>query len=483
MLSALLLSVMLAVTAMAQATDGKMPVTTSSDEARALYLQARDLQEKFRFVESKPLLERAIALDPNFAVAYRDLAFAQTNQPDYQKLMDKAVALGDRVSECEKYAILAPDAAGKANIAKQREYLGTLAAKCPNDERVHTNFGVYYFGRQFYDSAAAEFQRAVDIEPKFSPAWNMLGYSKKLLGDLPGAEQVYLKYIEVIPGEANPYDSYAELLLKMGRFEESVTRYKQALSVDTTFVLSRFGMAAPLVYLGRYDEARREMQELLERAANDGQRATAHFGTAMTYADEGKLDDCIAALRENATLSEAVNDVAALSGNAATIGFIRLEQGRFDDAATEYNRAWTLVKDSDLAPTIKSFADRNLIYCQARIASAKGEHAQAEALADEFMASAKGEGGLDDVKLAHELCGIVALAAGQNEKAITELLQANVQTGYNKYRLALAYHAKGDMQKAVEYISAAAHINNLLALNDVLKRQAALQLEKEWAGK
>ena len=35
------------------------------------------------------------------------------------------------------------------------------------------------------------------------------------------AEKAFQKYIELIPKDPNPYDSYAELLLKMGRFDDS----------------------------------------------------------------------------------------------------------------------------------------------------------------------------------------------------------------------------------------------------------------------
>jgi tetratricopeptide (TPR) repeat protein len=482
-LFALLIGAVLCSAALAQTAGGKMPITTSSEAARTLYLQARDLRDRVRFLEALPLLERAVALDSNFALAYRDLAEAQTNFVDYQKLLNKAAALVDRVSECEKYSILASDAAGKLNVAKQHEYLGRLVEKCPQDERAHFQLGSYFFFHQIYDSAAAELQRAVDIEPNYSFAWNLLGYAKKNMGDLAGAEKVYLKYIELLPREGNPYDSYAELLLKMGRYDEAVTRYRQALTVDSTFVTSLFSMAAPLVYLGRYDDARRELQDMLKRATNDGTRQTAYYGLAVTAADEGKLDDAIAAVQQSEALSAKVNDVNAVSQNAATIGFLRLEQQRWDDAGMEYERAWTLVKNADLAPAIKAFTERNLLYCQARMASGKGEHAQATAFADSFMTKAKIAGSVDDVRLAHELCGIIALNAKHFDRAVTDLQQANPESGYNNYRLALAYNGLGDKAKALAHIKVAAHINTVLALNDVLQRKAALRLEKEWSGK
>src|SRR4029453_14155469 len=53
------------------AADGdKIPITTSSPEARKLYLDGRDLLEKLRATDARRLFEQAVAKDPNFALAY-----------------------------------------------------------------------------------------------------------------------------------------------------------------------------------------------------------------------------------------------------------------------------------------------------------------------------------------------------------------------------------------------------------------------------
>jgi cell division protein FtsI/penicillin-binding protein 2 len=42
------------------------------------------------------------------------------------------------------------------------------------------------------------------------------------------------------------------------------------------FNLSRFGAAAPLVYLGRHDDARKELEEMIAKAHDDGERQQAY---------------------------------------------------------------------------------------------------------------------------------------------------------------------------------------------------------------
>ena len=64
----------------------------------------------------------------------------------------------------------------------------------------------------------AHYKKQTEIAPNFSPTYNILGYAYRQQGDFNGAEQAFKKYVDLIPNDPNPYDSYAELLLKMGRF-------------------------------------------------------------------------------------------------------------------------------------------------------------------------------------------------------------------------------------------------------------------------
>ncbi|MDQ3224723.1 MAG: tetratricopeptide repeat protein [Gemmatimonadota bacterium] len=67
-----------------------------------------------------------------------------------------------------------------------------------------------------------EYRKSVELAPDFAPAYNLLGYALRATADYAEAEKAFKKYIELIPEDPNPYDSYAELLMKMGRFDESI---------------------------------------------------------------------------------------------------------------------------------------------------------------------------------------------------------------------------------------------------------------------
>ena len=58
------------------ADEGKIPITTSSDEARKEFLKGREIAEKLLVTSSIQYFDKAIALDSNFASAYLNRALS-----------------------------------------------------------------------------------------------------------------------------------------------------------------------------------------------------------------------------------------------------------------------------------------------------------------------------------------------------------------------------------------------------------------------
>src|SRR5437867_1718989 len=136
---------------------GKIAVTTSSEEARKEYLAGRDLQEKLRITDSIQHFDKAISLDPNFALAELNRAGVSPTAKEFFEHLKQAVALGDKVSDGERMLIQATEAGANANPTKQKEILERLVATYPNDERAHFNLGGYYFGQQDFKQAISHY--------------------------------------------------------------------------------------------------------------------------------------------------------------------------------------------------------------------------------------------------------------------------------------------------------------------------------------
>ena len=461
------------------AKDGKMPITTSSKAALKYYLQGRDLTDKLQNQESIQFFEQAVAADGNFALGYLNLSFVVPSAKEFFENFDKAVALSDKVSEGERLWILGVQAAVNGFPLKQREFYKKLIEAYPNDERAHNLLGVNYFGQQEWEQAIAECNKAIKIAPDFSQPYNQLGYAYRFLAKYEDAEKAFKTYIALIPDDPNPYDSYAELLMKVGKYDESIEQYKKALSLNPNFVASHFGIATNLNFKGKHEDARKQLHELYEIARNDGERRAVNFTMAVSYIDEGNMEKALEEINKQYASNKKINDAAAMSGSLVFIGNIHFETGRFDEALANYEAALKTVVESDLSEEVKDNNRRGNLFNVARVMFKKGDIAGAKAKAKEFHEQVKATNNPNQIRLAHQLAGMIALKEQEYNQAIEELQQASQQNPYNLFRMALAYKGNGDTEKAQEFFARAAKFNALNNPNQAYIRTKAQKMLKK----
>jgi tetratricopeptide (TPR) repeat protein len=409
-------------------------------------------------------------------MGYLLLSFAQPSNKGFFENLDKAVALVDNASDGEQLWILGVEAGTNAFAMKQRELYQKLVELYPNDERAHNLLGTNYFGQQEYEPAIAAYKRATEIAPNFSPPYNQLGYAHRFLANYAEAEKAFQKYIELIPDDPNPYDSYAELLMKMGRYDESIENYKKALEFNANFVASHIGIASDLNFKGKHEEARKQLQKLYDIARNDGERRAAHFAMTVSYVDQGDMKKALEEQDEQYALAEKINDASAMSGDLVTMGDILRQSGKYDQAQAKYQKAVEVMEASNLSEEVKDQTRRGFLFNSSRVALGKKDFAAAKAKAEEYRKQVEVIGNPFQIRLAHQLLGMIALEEKDYDTALQELGQANQQNPYNFYRMARAYQGKGDQEKAKEFFLKAANFNALNSLPQAYIRSKAQKM-------
>lgn len=455
---------------------GKIPITTSSAKALEYYLEGRALAEKLRGQESIEYFERAVTEDPDFALGYLNLAFVTPSTKGFFENFDKAKALVDRVSEGERLWILGVEAAVNGFQMEQRELYLKLVAAYPDDERAHNLLGNHYFGQQEYELAVKEYQRAAKIAPGFSQPYNQLGYSHRFMENYAEAEKAFKKYIETIPDDPNPYDSYAELLMKIGRYDESIATYRKALVLDPNFVASHIGIATNLNFKAQHDDARKQLQKLFDIARNDGERRAAHFTIAVSYVDEGQMVKALEELDKQYALAAKIEDAASMSGDLVLIGNILYEWGKLDEAMARYEKAVDVVKKSSLSQEVKDNTELNFLYNAAAVSMRSGDLEGARVKANQYLKGVEAIRNPNQIRLAHQLAGMIALEAKDYDTALKEFGLASQLNPYNLYRMSLAHRGRGDAKKARELCKKAAEFNALNNMNYAFIRTKAREL-------
>ena len=472
---ALLLSA--AVLAEATAQPATVPITTTSAEARALYLQGRDLVERLRGTDARMLYEKAVAKDPQFATAWLGLANTAPTNKQFFEALGKAVALADKVTEGERLNILATQAGATSDPEGQLQRLGRVVELFPSDERAVTALGNLHFARQEWAEAVKLLQRATELAPAFSPPYNQLGYSYRFQDDYPAAEKAFRRYTEVLPQDPNPYDSYAELLMKMGRFEESITNYQKALANDANFVSAYVGIAFDQVLLGRGDQARETLHKLRDSVArSDGERRQACFWIAQSFAHEGRMTEALAAAAEEEAIAKKTDDRGSRAQDLNFMGNLLLQAGKAAEAARKFEQSVATFDKAKLPPAVKEAAHRNHRFDVARVALAKGDLKTAEAQAAAYQGEVTAKKIPFEQWRAAELAGMIALAKKDWDGALTALARSNARDPRVVYLSAVALAGKGDQAGAQAAAKRAADYNEITNANYAYIRADARKL-------
>jgi len=470
---ALILILWIAAVSCASGDKGKIPITTTSETAKKHFLTGRELSENILFTESREYFDKAIAEDPNFALAYLYAANNSLTFNEFNKHLEKAEALADQVSEGEKLMIQVAVAGANADQTEVRKILLKLVELYPDDERVHFLLALNYDGFLENDLALKHYNLTTSINPNFAPVYNNMGYFFRRLNKYDEAEKAFLSYIKLIPNDPNPYDSYAELLLKMGRFDESIKQYQKALDVNANFNISRYGIATNLCLKDDYKSAHAQVDTAIAKARDIGEKRASLTAKAVILLDEENSEDAIAVLNKRMKLAEDTNDPQAVGGDLRLRAFIYQESGQYDKAAIDIEASRDIILAADLKESNKDQSKANYLFDMAFLYAYMGEFEKAVENSDSYMKYAMERKNANLMRAAHLAAGVIALKKGDYDAAIVELNKTNLQNPYNLCRLAMAYQGKGDIDKAREYCDQVINFNAVNSLVFVLAKNIA----------
>jgi eukaryotic-like serine/threonine-protein kinase len=263
-------------------------VTTGSLEALQRYTAGFDELSQGRFLAARPLFERAIAIDPNFAMAYFYLSTAYNNAGDEGRAAEyarKAFALIERVSEYERVFIAAGYFDSTGELEKEIDAYRLGIGNYPRAWGFHNNLSVVYIDLGKFEEGLKEGQAAAQLQPNAEPPYRRLLDAYMCLDRLDEAKKVAESVRMLGIGGARIHQRFLELAYIDGDYA-AVARETQWYAGKPEEYLS-FGLqAANRNVLGQ----RRESSKLYTRAAETAlrrglQSVAAGFEEADARAD------------------------------------------------------------------------------------------------------------------------------------------------------------------------------------------------------
>ena len=447
--AALLALILPPATMLAQTKTGELPITTASKPALALFQQARDKMDNAETTAAAPLLDQAIQKDPSFAMAYAYRAFAGGGFNVLLQNLNKAVGLADKVSAGERLWILAQEAQFDGNLPKAKKQVEELLKLYPNDKRVAQLAGTF-LGDSPVDLGAAlrHYEKATTLDTRFASAYNQIGYAQSRLGDYPAAEAAFKQYIALRPGSPNPYDSYAELLMKMGRYDDSITQYQKALEKDPQFSSAHAGIGHNDVFKGDYAKGRQSYQREFDQAPNVNGKTGSLFWTTTSFVHEGNMAETLKAIEQQRTFAAKEDLVPTVIATHEQAAFILAEWGDLAGSVKHIEAASRLVEESALPAATKEAARLRMMLARARILTAVHEFDSAKLLVEKCRPLVDASRNPAEERALQGVLAMLELEQGRNDQALAHFAKSDPESAYDLFYTAVAQERKGDQAAA-----------------------------------
>ena len=283
---------------------------TTNAEAYKLYLQGRfywNKREEKDFRKAVEYYNQAIALDPNYALAY--------------------------AGQADTYALLSTFGFMPATegVPKAREFARQAVSLDGGLAEPHTTLG-YLSLTYDYDFAASEreFRRSIELSPNYATAHQWFGEMLLNAGRFDEASIAYRRALELEPLSLPINWDFGRFLYMSRRYDESLTQHKKTIELDPGFARAHRTLAEVYRVKGDYANAVEERAKVLDLI---GQPENAALIRA-TFARDGWLGFLRLVTAENSALKDI--------NNKWVLAKAYVDLGNKDQAFAELNKAYEI---------------------------------------------------------------------------------------------------------------------------------------------
>jgi len=264
-----------------QGTSAPFPqLCTENPDALKHFLDGERAWRKLDLSNSYLSFRDAIEDDPDFTLAHLRLADVLLFRGDPRQAareMDLAVAGRARLTRPDLARMEALRARMRSDPREERKHLRELVELFPFRKEYHYELGEAYFHSADAEQAAAEYKKALELDPKYPLAHNHLGFCYSWIGEHGKAEEHFQRY-KGLDATANAQDSLAAGYTFAGEYDKAQSTALAGLKLDPKLDYLYGTVAKTQIVRGNLEEALKNLdqQEALT-ASEDTQVETASF--------------------------------------------------------------------------------------------------------------------------------------------------------------------------------------------------------------
>src|SRR5438132_1568723 len=229
------------------------PAPTGNLEAHDLYLKGRHSWSKRTegdLKEAMGLFERAIALDPTYALAHSGLADCHLLLGEYT-----AASTADILAQARPHAYRAPELDGKLAEA-------------------HASLGLISLYDYDWATSEREFKRAIELRSGYATAHHWYAILLVSLGRFEEARAEAERALELDPASAIVNNLVGVVFYESRNYDKAIAAFRKTLELNPGFAPAREVLACAYASMGRKADALAELDQIKASATEHvGMRA------------------------------------------------------------------------------------------------------------------------------------------------------------------------------------------------------------------
>jgi tetratricopeptide (TPR) repeat protein/tRNA A-37 threonylcarbamoyl transferase component Bud32 len=451
-------------------------ITTSSTEAYKYYSEGRKYHLNTDYVRSIQLMERAIELDPEFAMAYRSMGVSYDSRgfvAEGRKHLKKAVELSNRLSERERYIILGSFfMSSDSTYDKAIDAYQKLLELYPDDRLGNQNLGSVYASIEEWDKAIEKYQVAFQSKNADLFSYSDLASAYMGKGLYDKAREVLSSYLDNFPDNALIHRNLSLTYIHEGELDLALEEIDKAFLLDPSHFVNIRRKGDIYLYKGDFIQAEKEYQKLIQNELKEA-RAWGIVRLGYLYLAQGKFRKAREVVNVGIELAQKAGEPWAVSGYHQMLAHNYQSSGNYEQSLKEAEEALKSAVAADFrAYQIDALYLKGIAYVKMK------SLAEAEKTAEELKQIV--EEGLNSKRMRtyYYLTGLMKLEKEKFSEAIQDFKKYLSLQSYGPLcrnarvinSLALAHYRSGDVEKAREEYERITSLTEGKDLGDIYSR-------------
>ena len=457
------------------------PITTSSAEARAHFLEGLRELDLGRIIDANVHFKAAVTADADFAFAYLNVANTANSLDEFKTNLALAEQHAAGASEAERLQIQMVRKGFDNDLAGQIALGQQLVAKYPQSPRAWIALAGAQVGLNKNEAARASLAKALELSPKLYVAHIFMGNNyifgepydfSKALAHMQEAEAL-------APDEANAHLSVGDAYRAQRNLEKARDEYLRGHELDpkSAVLLVKAGHAN--TFLGDYTAARADYDSAMAIGRANEKAAYAPFRAYVSvYAGDPdaaitELNQVVANVDAMGVPDPKANKVAALS-NVVVIATHTKNRPAVEQGLKQLEPLLMQQADEAGNPAFTRGQQAQIAYLEGWWAARRGDYGAAQKQADRINQLLAPDANARKLEPMHQLEGFIALYQGKYKDAAAHFKKGNLLDPYIKYQFAVSTEGAGDVAQAKSLFREIADYN-FNALGFALIRKEAQQ--------